>query len=452
MEIIVKKNILDELQSKTSLTRSESTMFLVSFVREIALVLADGKEMELKNFILLSPLLSHAKKNRVTTNDLACQIAGKNKWDTSSVIQALEVFLSFVKEKILKGTEVQITQFASFHLKLEESRVVETEKGNRILRPTHHILSWDIEDSFLELCKNEKVQLQVQSEFEQRLKLLQRDFILLVFPEFDVFVDIVQYHFEQYGWKVNITNSIPEAELYLDEIRPHIVIIDTRVKNYQEIIERIKCDIHMNFTPILLLYSKEEQRNKEKNFCIVPDDFLVEPFEIKRFLKITNELLRREIEGDKSFIQEVLMEFPTVEEHIEHAHKICTTLLADSGLDEETQITLNAAFREALANAAQHGNKHRRDKLLKILYLLHETKITISITDSGKGFDWQEYLLHAQQSNVMNQAKESYNDGRFGGLGMMLICKCVDKLEYNDRGNVITLTKYLQKADAKHAE
>jgi len=30
-----------------------------------------------------------------------------------------------------------------------------------------------------------------------------------------------------------------------------------------------------------------------------------------------------------------------------------------------------------------------------------------------------------------------------GGLGIMLMLKCVDKLEYNDKGNVITLTKFL---------
>ena len=32
--------------------------------------------------------------------------------------------------------------------------------------------------------------------------------------------------------------------------------------------------------------------------------------------------------------------------------------------------------------------------------------------------------------------------GKLGGLGIMLMTKCVDKVEYNDAGNRITLTKF----------
>ena len=44
----------------------------------------------------------------------------------------------------------------------------------------------------------------------------------------------------------------------------------------------------------------------------------------------------------------------------------------------------------------------------------------------------------------MGQAKESFEEGRFGGLGLMLIAKCVDKIEFNDSGNVVTLTQYIK--------
>jgi anti-sigma regulatory factor (Ser/Thr protein kinase) len=116
-----------------------------------------------------------------------------------------------------------------------------------------------------------------------------------------------------------------------------------------------------------------------------------------------------------------------------------------SGLVEEEQVSLGAAFRETLANAAQHGNKHRRDKLLEVLYLLDKEKIIITITDSGFGFDWQKYVNINKGGNAIGRARQSQKEGRLGGLGIMLIMRCVDKLEYNDTGNVATLTKYWKK-------
>ena len=47
-----------------------------------------------------------------------------------------------------------------------------------------------------------------------------------------------------------------------------------------------------------------------------------------------------------------ILEFPTTEDHLEHAHRIFSSLLANSPLNEEKQTTFNAAFREALANSA----------------------------------------------------------------------------------------------------
>ena len=42
-------------------------------------------------------------------------------------------------------------------------------------------------------------------------------------------------------------------------------------------------------------------------------------------------------------------------------------------------------------------------------------------------------------------ARERHEQGRPGGLGIMLMLRCVDRIEYNDIGNQITLTKMLKK-------
>ena len=61
-----------------------------------------------------------------------------------------------------------------------------------------------------------------------------------------------------------------------------------------------------------------------------------------------------------------------IEKVIEHCHK----LLEKSGMDEEGQVAMGAAFREGVVNAAQHGNKYKRDKKIRVQYLLDRENIT----------------------------------------------------------------------------
>ena len=173
----------------------------------------------------------------------------------------------------------------------------------------------------------------------------------------------------------------------------------------------------------------------------------MQPFELKQLIKTSQIALRRALEERNIYKQEVLLQFPTLDNHIDKANDICGSLLRNSGLSDEGQVSLGAAFREALANAAQHGNKHRRDRMLEVLYLLDNEKITIVVTDSGFGFPWQKYLNINQAGDAIGRARQSHREGRMGGLGIMLMLRCIDKLEYNDTGNVTTLTKYVKKPE-----
>src|SRR5690606_7508422 len=119
-------------------------------------------------------------------------------------------------------------------------------------------------------------------------------------------------------------------------------------------------------------------------------------------------------------------------------------LFQASGLDEEGQVAMAAAFREAIMNAGSHGNKDNPERLIKVLYLLDKEKITVVVQDEGAGFDHESYTLRAQTKSAVDAARERHEQGRVGGLGIKLMMRCTDKLEYNDVGNMITLTKLLR--------
>jgi len=216
------------------------------------------------------------------------------------------------------------------------------------------------------------------------------------------------------------------------------------VQNHQQFCEDVKCRLDSDIVPLIILYPKGTNLKKATDFRVCGDEHLIEPFEVKRLFQIAEAVLRRISQESILFRQEVLFQFPTMDNFIEKANDFCSKLLISCGLNEESQITLGAAFREALANAAQHGNKYRRDRMLEVLYLLDREKIVLSVTDSGPGFDWQGFVRVGQTADAIGKARQSYKEGRLGGLGIMLMSRCVDKIEYNDSGNVITLTKSIQ--------
>ncbi|MHC4778895.1 MAG: ATP-binding protein [Planctomycetota bacterium] len=64
-----------------------------------------------------------------------------------------------------------------------------------------------------------------------------------------------------------------------------------------------------------------------------------------------------------------------------------------------------------------------------------------SVEDEGLGFDYKGALEKGRKGDAISAARERYLAGGMGGLGIMLMVRCVDLVEYNDKGNQVILTK-----------
>src|SRR4029077_19820897 len=95
-------------------------------------------------------------------------------------------------------------------------------------------------------------------------------------------------------------------------------------------------------------------------------------------------------------------------------------------------------------NAAQHGNKYKRERNIEGQYLLDNEKITTVVKDQGGGFNHEQYVKGASPRDAISAARERHAQGRMVGLGIMLMLRCCDRLEYNQSGNQLTLTKFLK--------
>lgn len=89
------------------------------------------------------------------------------------------------------------------------------------------------------------------------------------------------------------------------------------------------------------------------------------------------------------------------------------------------------ALEEALVNAIKHGNRMDPDKQVFIACDLSDHEITIVIEDQGDGFCLEEVPDPTDDENL----------DKPGGRGIMLIRSFMNGVEYNAKGNRLTMRK-----------
>lgn len=139
--------------------------------------------------------------------------------------------------------------------------------------------------------------------------------------------------------------------------------------------------------------------------------------------------------------RDLLIHLPGTRDMVEAFGEWAGELLAGSCLDAEEQHYFRMAVHEALGNAWRHGNAKDESKRVHVRLIRDENRVVCRVRDEGSGFNFREALESGRQGDAIRAARDRYESGGMGGLGIMLIIKCVDLVEFNERGNEITLTK-----------
>jgi len=96
--------------------------------------------------------------------------------------------------------------------------------------------------------------------------------------------------------------------------------------------------------------------------------------------------------------------------------------------------SIRLALEEALVNAIKHGNRYDRTKQVQIAYRLLPDRFVVRITDEGAGFDPNEVPDPTTFENCEHP----------GGRGLMLMRHYMTEVVFNERGNAVTLCKWLR--------
>ena len=116
-------------------------------------------------------------------------------------------------------------------------------------------------------------------------------------------------------------------------------------------------------------------------------------------------------------------------------------------LPDPERIAVGMAFREMLMNAIEHGGRLDPAQQVEISYLRARHMVTCQISDPGQGFTLDE-IPHAAIANPADDPLRhvEYREAcgmRPGGFGVLMTQRLVDELLYSERGNEVTLVKYI---------
>lgn len=128
--------------------------------------------------------------------------------------------------------------------------------------------------------------------------------------------------------------------------------------------------------------------------------------------------------------REYVLELPNDLRAIERAVNYLMARGREVGFDSRRlRLNLRVGVTEALANAMLYGNTRDPRKRVRLEARIGPHTVTVRVTDEGGGFDPAE---------VPDPTIPPYLD-RVGGRGIFLIRKLMDRVEFNETGNSITM-------------
>jgi anti-sigma regulatory factor (Ser/Thr protein kinase)/CheY-like chemotaxis protein len=265
--------------------------------------------------------------------------------------------------------------------------------------------------------------------------------VIVAQPEVQ-FSKAVEFHFADAGWEVLLAGDLASAEPALAGGATALVIADLTVPDADTVLRRVKTEPKTNLVPVIALHPRETDLQQPGRLRVVADLDMVEPFQVRALLASAEEELSKFARKPETGHRRLEFVFPSDRESIEDAAELATRVFTATGLSESERTSFATAFREAAANAVQHGNQGDHAKTVHVVCNVTEDRITISIQDQGPGFDYRFYLDQAE-GDAAEAARRRHDQGGQGGLGIVMIVRCTDSVVFNDAGNMITLTKYL---------
>lgn len=133
------------------------------------------------------------------------------------------------------------------------------------------------------------------------------------------------------------------------------------------------------------------------------------------------------------------LKIPSRTDNLEIIRDFIIGIAKKFGFDDDGISEIELAVDEACANVIKHAYNYDEDKKIDITVETNLSKLTITISDQGRGFDPAN--LESPEQRLQKHAR--------GGLGIALIKKVMDEVsfELHPGNNHVKMVKYFPQAN-----
>ncbi len=192
--------------------------------------------------------------------------------------------------------------------------------------------------------------------------------------------------------------------------------------------------------PIAVISGHGEVNNVVNALSHGAYNFITKPFTIKEIENIVKRGLRlrefslgthRLLEGISNYTE---MEIPSYPHLLPSAALYIVRECQWRGVEDETFLSnMSICIDELLNNALIHGNDLDETKKIHVKLVFDHEKITVTIEDEGEGFEYNNLLSEFTENSETLPTKR----------GLFIVNYLMDELSFNEKGNKITMVKYL---------
>jgi DNA-binding response OmpR family regulator len=230
---------------------------------------------------------------------------------------------------------------------------------------------------------------------------------------------------------------------FLDNQTVDVILLDIILPgmNGYEVCRRLKTHRQTNMIPVIMLTAKAFHEDVVHGLSVGADKYITKPFEQNNLLtEIEKQVQKKKELRESGILGEIEFHIQSDLKYLEQLNEMTTLLFKYTPLTEKDITDIHFVLLELGKNAIEWGNKNQKELPVHIQYITDREKFTIHIRDHGSGFNFQRYLdstyCLAGEYKIREKEKK-----RSGGLGIMLARVYMDEIQYNEKGNEVTLIK-----------
>jgi serine/threonine-protein kinase RsbW len=134
---------------------------------------------------------------------------------------------------------------------------------------------------------------------------------------------------------------------------------------------------------------------------------------------------------------------PSREKHLDRIASFLDTL-SGVGMSADAREEVRIVVNETISNAMEWGNGGDESRHIKVSYAVFDDELVLKVEDEGEGFD--PSLVPDPSGSPVQVVRDRLDAGkRIGGFGIYVVGKLMDRVVYNERGNVVLLSRSLSR-------